>query len=360
MSETAPGRLMRSAAGIVAGVAIVVVPFGYATTAHHADVLLGAGFGIAVGTGVGLRRGAPWTGILAGVVVGIVATFVRDYGWGLVTLASGPLALGLIDGLGRSSFADYREVSREAFIVATLLTLGLLPRFVFAGDFQWPLLFAPMIAMPWTALLIGLVNRRRDVWRDAGPPGLLIAGAVGLPALIGIVGFAELSGDMEELGLHGTAVIPLVLLILALIVVLVPLAAFLAARITAAWLRPRLETYVKLVAYLRVMWVPIGGFAVGYVVIVMLFAGFYGMLERFSPGAFENPGTQITDWLLFALFTALGQDYAVVPASFGARALVGMHMILSVGWAVVLFAAVMSFIRPQLDRIALGHAGEDG
>ena len=162
--------------------------------------------------------------------------------------AHSALAVGLIDGLGRTSLSGYRDVSR------------------------------------------GLLSRRRQGWRDTRPPRLLVGGAVVLPAL---------------------------------------------------------------------MWVPIGGFAVGYLTIIVLFAGFYGMLERFSPGAFADAGTRITDWLSFSFFTAIAQDYnSVVPVSEGARELVGTHLILSVGWALVLFAAVMSSIQPKLDRIARHHAEE--
>ena len=106
------------------------------------------------------------------------------------------------------------------------------------------------------------------------------------------------------------------------------------------------------------MWVPIGGFAVGYLTIIFLFAGFYGTLERVAPGSFAGAGTGITDWLSFAFFTALGQDFtALSPVSLGARVLVGAHLILSAGWALVLFAAVMSSIGPKLDRIAATPRG---
>ena len=89
--------------------------------------------------------------------------------------------------------------------------------------------------------------------------------------------------------------------------------------------------YGHLADYLRVMWVPIGGFAVGYLTIIVVFAGFYGMLERFQPGAFAGAGGGITEWLSFSFFNALAQDYAnFAPASVGARVLVGAHLILSV------------------------------
>lgn len=125
--------------------------------------------------------------------------------------------------------------------------------------------------------------------------------------------------------------------------VAVPAAAFLLGRAVITWLEPRLRVYGYLVDYLRVMWVPIGAFAVGYLTIIVLFAGFYGMLGRIQPTAFANASTGITEWLSFSFYTALGQDFATMaPVSAAARILVGTHLILSAGWAVVMFAAVMS------------------
>ena len=55
----------------------------------------------------------------------------------------------------------------------------------------------------------------------------------------------------------------------------------------------------------------------------------------------------------FSCFSALAQDYTgITPATVPARMLVGIRLLLSVGWALVVFAAVMSSIQPQLDRIA--------
>ena len=43
----------------------------------------------------------------------------------------------------------------------------------------------------------------------------------------------------------------------------------------------------------------------------------------------------------------------IIPVSVAARALVGGHLILSIGWGLVVFAAVMSYIQPQIERISL-------
>ena len=350
-------RLIWLGIRMAAAIGLVVLTFGYAITGDHANVWLGAGCGLAVGVGVGLRGGAQgslWTGILIGSAVGVVTallTSAQFLGWVAIIPFSTPLAIGLIDGLGRSSLSRYRDVSRETFFLAVLLGFGLIPAAVVRDVSMWPLMAAyPLLVMPWTALLVGLVCHRRKGWRDARPPRLLVLGAAALPALMGV---AYWSGVMEE---------DTVLLLIAgiLLMVVIPVVTFLAGRAAANWLRPRLEVYGQLAAYLRVMWVPIGGFALGYLTIIMLFAGFYGTLERFSPGAFADAGTGITGWVSFSFFTALAQDYAAItPVSAAARMLVGVHLVLSVGWALVLFAAVMTFIEPKLARIARRHAEED-
>ena len=185
----------------------------------------------------------------------------------------------------------------------------------------------------------------------ASRPLLLLGAAVPVALLV----FMLATGRLDS----GSRMWQIALAVL-LSMFVVPAAAFLVGRLAITWLEPRLRVYGHLIDYLRVMWVPIGGFAVGYLTIIVLFAGFYGMLERFSPGAFADAGTGIIDWVSFAFFTALGQDYATVaPVSVGARALVGVHLILSAGWAVVLFAAVMSSIGPKLARIARHHSEDD-
>ena len=71
-------------------------------------------------------------------------------------------------------------------------------------------------------------------------------------------------------------------------------------------------------------------------------------------GAGSGLAFGIVDWLSFAFFTALARDYMeIIPVSVAARALVGSHLILSIGWGLVVFAAVMSYIQPQIERISL-------
>ena len=362
-------RLVWLAVRIAIAVGLVVVPFGYAITGVHTDVAMGAGCGVAIGVGVGLRggpRSGAWTGILIGSIVGVatalIAGLVPQDPFGVLVPPILALAVGLIDGLRGSSLSGYRDVTREAFIVSVLLGLGFLPAWIAQGRFASGVVSSGTLVLAitllwfsWTALMAGLLSHRREGWRDNRPPWLLAVGAAALPVLL-VVGMA--TGVVDEgRNLAGTDLILAIVLALVLQFVALPAAAFLLGRAVITWLQPRLRVYGYLADYLGVMWIPIGAFAVGYLTIIVLFAGFYGMLERFQPGAFADAGTGIIEWLSFAFFAALGQDFTTrAPISVSARVLVGIHLILSTGWAVVLFAAVMSSIGPRLDRIARRHA----
>ena len=71
-------------------------------------------------------------------------------------------------------------------------------------------------------------------------------------------------------------------------------------------------------------------------------------------GLVDGNASGIVDWMSFSFFTALARDYMdIIPVSVAARALVGGHLILSIGWGLVVFAAVMSYIQPQIERISL-------
>ncbi len=361
--KRALSRLVWPAVWTAAAVALVVVPFGYAITEVHRDVWMGAGCGLAIGVGIGLRGGpqaGPWMGILIGSIVGMSTALIAGVapleGFGVLVPPILALAVGMHDGLRETSFSDYRDMSRETFILSVLLALGLFP--VLVTSEALALTVFPLACMPWIALISGLLSHRREGWRDTRPPRLLVLSAVLLFASMLFLTVDEEIGS----GRLTPRIVPVLQFvgILGLAVAAVPAATFLLGRVAIAWLQPRLRVYGRLADYLRIMWVPIGGFAIGYLMIIVLFAGFYGMLERFSPGAFADATVGIKEWIFFAFYTGLAQDYATIaPVSDSARVLVGTHLILSAAWVVVLFAAVMSFIGPKLEQIARRHAEEE-
>ena len=339
--SAAAGAIWRSVQVAVA-VAIVVVPFGYATTGDHREVLLAAGCGFAMAVGLSLRMGqrsGRSTGLLIGSAVGILAALVAGVssgGSGALFIAPllAPLALGLIDGLGPSRLSGYRETSIGALMVIALLGVGLLPGF-------GVVVLSLLLYVPQNALIAGYFNRNLEGQLHSRPPVWLLLVFLAAVVMAGAIRVWEAGW------LQAVLTIPLIMLV-------APAVIFVSARAFAIWLQPRLNVYVQLVEYLRVMWIPIGGFSAGYLVIIILFAGFSGMLERFHPGSFAGAADAgIGDWMAFSFFSALAQDYTgITPVSATARMLVGARLVLSVGWALVVFAAVMSAIQPQLERIA--------
>ena len=332
-------------------VVVVVIPFAYAVTGVHNDVLLAAGCGLAVGFGLSLRmreRIGRSAGMLAGAVAGMTAALLAGLvpGNGVMWIVPPLVALsvGLVDGLGASRLHGYRDAVVETLTMSTLIGTGLLPALGVGG------FLSCVLVTPPTALVAGAFTADPAGRRFARPPVLLALGS------LAVLAFA-VDGVMHE-GLRGGRLRAEALLNAAVSVpvamVAIPIAVFPAARAAAVWLQPRIQVYRQLAEYLRVMWIPIGGFAIGYLAIIVVFAGFSGMLARFRPGAFagaEDAG--ISAWIAFAFFRALDQDYpGIVPVSADAWLLVGLQVILAVGWALVVFAAVMSSIQPRLERIA--------
>ena len=332
-------------------IGVVVVPFAYAVTSAHNDVLLAGGCGLAVGLGLDLRtheRIGRSAGILVGAAAGMVAALLAGLvpGNGVMWIVPPlvALAVGLVDGLGTSSLRGYREATVETLTMSGLIGAGLLPALGVGG------ILSCFLVTPPTALIAGALAVHPAGRRFVRPPVPLTIGS------LAVLGYA-IDGVMHE-GLRngqpgGDALLNAAVSVPTAMVV-VPIAAFLAARTAAVWLQPRLEVYRQLAEYLRVMWIPIGGFAIGYLAIIVVFAGFAGMLARFSPGAFAGADDAgIGEWIAFAFFRALAQDYpGIVPVSPAAWLLVGVQVILAVGWALVVFAAVMSSIQPRLERIA--------
>ncbi|MCY3764835.1 MAG: hypothetical protein OXH06_05340 [Gemmatimonadetes bacterium] len=357
LSYRTVGRLAWLSIRIAAGVACVVVPFGYAITGVHKDVLMGAGSGLAFGIGIGLRVGQR-AGLSTGILIGSVAGLITALLAGLIpqdgTLFIVPpvvaLAVGLIDGISPTVQTGYRRAVLESLTMSVLLGLGLLPGLGHSGIVSSLMVMAP------TALIAGsygqIVARRR--YR---PPVLLILGSLAVWSAIVFLVAQEYERYGSEVRIDDVPISHFVVATIYIIVfmIIVPIATFLAGRAAAVWIQPRLRVYRQLTEYLRVMWVPIGSFAIGYLTLIVLFAGFYGMLGRFFQDAFSGDGAAsgVIDWIAFSFFTSLARDYSeIVPQSLAARALVAGHLVLSIGWGLVVFAAVMSYLQPQIERIA--------
>ena len=344
---------------VAAAIVVVVVPFGYTITGAHADVFMGAAAGLTIGIGLNLRMGARngrSVGILVGSTVGattaLIAGLLPGDPWGPLAAPVLAIALGLIDGLGETRIRGYREAILESALVSALLGVAfLVAALLFAPDAIGGVLACAVLIVS-NGFVVGFLNRNHEGRRYSRPPLLLVVG------FLVVLAFSTYLGMTEEGTLRP---VNLIILIPGLGLVAVPALTFLAARTVARWIQPRLRLYLQLTDYLRVMWVPIGGFALGYLVIIVLFASFSGMLERFVPGSFSGgAGANVLDWIAFSFYSAIAEPYSTIrPASGIARFLLGTQLVLSIGWALVVFAAVMSAIQPQLDAISRRRA-QDG
>ena len=158
--------------------------------------------------------------------------------------------------------------------MAALLGIGLMPALYSISPtiHAYALVFS-LCHVPQIALIAGYFNRNREGRRYSRPPAWLI-----LAVLAAVV----LAVAVDQIGSE-SSFWNSVLSVIVSTLVMTP-AVFLSARAVSVWLQPRLRVYLELTEYLRVMWVPIGGFAIGYLVIILLFAGFLRHAGPFQPG----------------------------------------------------------------------------
>ena len=152
-------------------VGVVVVPFAYAVTGVHSDVLLAAGCGLAVGIGLSLRmreRIGRSAGVLVGTAAGIAAALLAGLvpGNGVMWLVPPLVALtiGLVDGLGPSRLQGYRSAGVETLAMSILIGAGLLPALGLAG------LLSCVLVTPPTALVAGALTAGRAARRSVRKP----------------------------------------------------------------------------------------------------------------------------------------------------------------------------------------------
>jgi hypothetical protein len=103
------------------------------------------------------------------------------------------------------------------------------------------------------------------------------------------------------------------------------------------------------------MWVPLGGFALGYFAILFLFACLYGVAWRIDPQSFHGipANASFGYFLYFSLETITTLGYATVaPASPTVRILLSIELMLGVGWITVFFAVLIAYLQPRFERIA--------
>ncbi|MCA8974503.1 MAG: hypothetical protein KDC98_07260 [Planctomycetes bacterium] len=343
--------LLRVAAAVAAVVAALVLPFAYAVSDLPFDLQVAGGTAFTVGTLFGYRAPNgpnPLLGATAAFVVGIFAALIAGLvpGDGLLVLLP-PLhgvAIGFLWGTRAEPVATAGATLRSGLGVGLWIGVGL------------------TVALPLTGLMVGVATalavavtpeawRRRALRRRGERPGPWPLVLLALLTLAAGTASAVLAHNDESIAY--AELVPLV----AGLLLVAPALLFWAMVAGVRWFLPRLQLLRDLGEVVRAFYVPIGAFAIGYLVLVTAAAGLFGTIDRLDPEAFRfaaevgRPG--IGDWLFMAFFVATSQSLVdIVPLSGPAKIAVGLELVLCLAWAVVVFAAVMTRVHPVLQRIA--------
>jgi hypothetical protein len=120
-------------------------------------------------------------------------------------------------------------------------------------------------------------------------------------------------------------------------------------------LSPVIVFFEELGPYLAEMTRPLAAFATGFLTLIVVFAGFYGMFWRLDRQSFQNlpSNAGIWEFVEFSLATATTANTAVVARSGATRLLAGLEVILATGWLIVVFGALSVHLAPRLEQIAM-------
>lgn len=343
------------AIAIILALGLIIWPFAETMSKESFHVMFIVGAALTVGVGTGLRLGSRsgiGLGIGIGAVVGlaasmVLASFEGPIGPGEIIPPIVGIAIGFIDGIGTERLRGRGTSLIVSVSIGALVGLGSVP------SIGWQGLVAACIA----GVFVGTAADMR-----MSPEGGWLAGLRRPPLAIIMLNLLliALLWFMVIRSSEGTLRWWITFLILPALVIY-PIAGFTIGRWLALWMRPRIQVFRELLCYLQVMWIPMGAFALGYTVIILVFAGFYGTLHIYSsPPPFEGVDQPtILDWIFFSFLTAttMGSEN-VIPLSRGAQFLVGLETIAGLSWIIIMFAAVMSHLQPQFERIARNKAGE--
>ena len=127
---------------------------------------------------------------------------------------------------------------------------------------------------------------------------------------------------------------------------------------TGVWLEPRVDSLGRLWPYLRAMSIPLAGFGLVYLAIILLFGTYYWATFTCSDEAIcsikgfsANPS--IGDFIYFSATTIATLGYGdAVPVSSLARFLSSLEAIVGVGWITVGFAGVLAYLQPRFAELS--------
>jgi hypothetical protein len=124
--------------------------------------------------------------------------------------------------------------------------------------------------------------------------------------------------------------------------------------LTRERLNPTIIVAGNVIPYLREMVVPTIAFVMGYLLIVFLFANFYWFMWLRNAASFNHvpPSASLGSFLYFSLVTMATVGYGdITPNSTLARTVVGIEILVGLGWVTLVFAAVIAYLQPRFKQI---------
>lgn len=356
-----PIRSLTSALALAVALSVLVAPLAFAvsheafTSPWNPDVLAPWIAAVCMALAVLIRRRGE-DGVAVALLLGggiglamIAWLSVQPMrGFGAIVPPLLGLAMGLLDGVGQERFDGFRQSLLACCSLGIPISLSLAP-------VQTVGVVVPGLLI---SFIVGVVlGSRRDPdrgWRGGlkRPPWWLLLVTATLYVLFVLSIYQETQDGRTAV----TGIDPALFsfLFVTLLCLVAPVLTFSLGSLIGNWLRPRLTLYGELVHYLEAMSVPIGAFALGYALLVTVFAGFYGSLARLDAGHFAALEGEPTRWdfFFYALSSATGIGIGTVQAtSVFAQLLVALQTLLGLGWAVVVFAVVMTQLQPRLQEI---------
>lgn len=114
-----------------------------------------------------------------------------------------------------------------------------------------------------------------------------------------------------------------------------------------------ISTYEKLSAYLKVMLKPVIAFFLGYIAIMISFAGFYGIAYYFDNQAFNNlHNDRLIDFVYYSFSIITGLGFSTIePESASTMFLTGLEDFFGLVWVTVVFAATLAYLQEPFKKL---------
>jgi hypothetical protein len=320
--------------------------------------------------GVNGPRGLTW-GLVAGLfmmLIGLLTPrpsryFLDAYvEWLITGRERGP------DPMGSGEIISLRTGLVGGLTFGVLTAVLLEPR-----DFLTADLLSPFIVTLTGALVGGLIwgvlTAQGGLF--SSQQGLLRAGRIAVVSAAvggalwgvsdpGMLGSSDPSAEVQ----HIAALLLLPVVLVAGIVCGVAGGAYLGARLRPGWVE-----FGKTGEYLKAMSLPVLGYALSYLLIVLWFAGCFASAQRWAESgltpdffpediALKNlpEGAGFGEYVYFSLVTAATVGYGdITPVSGITKILTSAEILVGVGWTVVVFGAVIAYLTPRFAEIADSH-----